>query len=294
MLDDADRMKSGEMDSELIVKVDKLIGEFMEIVNALTDDRHLQRGIARSQLPCSTVAILDRDNLSILGQFRLGERIAGYYYRPDISLSAQRAANSAQWEFGFSDAFIIQIPAGLIEKSAADRHDALQKVASGHIDSEFLRFESMLNLMRTRPIFGNAPEPMGSRTLLLLLPRDDALRANEEAIVKASRKNDLPAIEAEDIRIGRSAVRDLWQSISYAAVIIADLTGNDAGVMYGLGIAHTLGKETVLIHPQGSKYLTDIPRTHRIEFEQSDAGRAKLEADLTSMLKAMMAPVVND
>jgi hypothetical protein len=294
MLNDADRMRSGEMDSELINRVDKLIDEFMEAVNAVTDDRHLQRGIARSQLPCSTVAILDRDNLSILGQFRMSDRVAGYYYRPDISLSPQRAANSAQWEFGFSDAFVIQIPAGLMEKSAADRHDALQKVASEHIDSEFLRFESMLSLMRTRPIFGNAPEPMGSRTLLLLLPRDSALRGNEEAIVKASEGNDLPAIEAEDIRDGRSAVRDLWQSINYAAVIIADLTGADAGVMYGLGIAHTLGKETVLIHPQGSKYLTDIPRTHRIEYEQSDAGRAKLEADLTSMLEAMMAPVVND
>lgn len=287
-------MRSGEMDSELIIRVDKLIGEFMEIVNDVTDDRHLQRGIARSQLPCSTVAILDRDNLSILGQFRTGDRMAGYYYRPDISLSPQRAANSAQWEFGFSDAFVIQFPAGLMEKSADDRHAALQKIASEHIDSEFLRLQSMLSLMRTRPIFGNEPEPMGTNTLLLLLPRDDGLRGNEAAIVKASRTNDLHAIEAEDIRTGRSAVRELWQSINYAAVIIADLTGNDAGVMYGLGIAHTLGKETVLIHPQGSKYLTDIPRTYRIEYEQNDAGRSKLEADLTSMLKAMTAPVVND
>ncbi len=294
MLNDADRMRSGDMDSELIAKVDKLIDEFMEIVDGVTEDRHLQRGIARSQLPCSVVAILDRDNLTIMAQFRVENRITSYYHQPEMSLSPQRAANSAQWEFGFSDAFIIQIPADLIEKSAADRHAALKKIASDHVDSEFLRFESMLSLMRTRPIFGNAPEPIGSRTLLLLLPQDSRWRGNEEVILSASQATGLQIIEAEDIRSGRSAVRDLWHSINYAAVIIADLMGADAEVMYGLGIAHTLGKETILIHPQGSKYLTDIPRTHRIEYEENDAGRAKLEEDLTRMLQAILAPVVKD
>jgi hypothetical protein len=64
--------------------------------------------------------------------------------------------------------------------------------------------------------------------------------------------------------------------------------------MYGLGIAHTLGKETILIHPQGSKYLTDIPRTYRIEYEVSEAGRAKLEEQLSLMLGTMLAPAVED
>jgi hypothetical protein len=294
MLNDVARMRSGDMQNELSAKVDKLIDEFMAIVDATTKERHLQRGIARSQLPCSVVAILDKNNLSILGQFRMENRITSYFYRPDISLSPQRAANSAQWEFGFADAFIIQIPANLMEQSTADRHAALQKAASEHIDSEFLRLENMLSLMRTRPIFGQAAEQVGSRTLLLLLPQDAGLRGNEETILKASRANSLPIAEAEDIRKGKSAVRDMWHSLNYAAVIIADLTGADGGVMYGLGIAHTLGKETILIHPQGSKYLTDIPRTYRIEYEESEAGRAKLEASLSRMLDAILAPVVND
>jgi hypothetical protein len=294
MLNDVARMRSGDMQNELSAKVDKLIDEFMAIVDATTKERHLQRGIARSQLPCSMVAILDKNNLSILGQFRMENRITSYFYRPDISLSPQQAANSAQWEFGFADAFIIQIPANLIEQITADRHAALQKAASEHIDSEFLRLENMLSLMRTRPIFGQAAEQVGSRTLLLLLPQDARLRGNEETILKAIRVNGLPITEAEDIRKGKSAVRDMWHSLNYAAVIIADLTGADGGVMYGLGIAHTLGKETILIHPQGSKYLTDIPRTYRIEYEESEAGRAKLEASLSRMLDAILAPVVND
>ena len=294
MLNDVARMRSGEMEAELSAKVDKLIDEFMAIVDATTEERHLQRGIARSQLPCSMVAILDKESLSILAQFRLENRTASYFYRPDIALTPQQAANSAQWEFGFEDAFIIQFPANLVEQSTQERHAALQKVASEHIDSEFLRLEKMLSLMRTRPIFGKAVSPVGARTLLLLLPQDANLRGNEKAILNASRANNLPIVEAEDIRSGRSAVREMWDSLNHAAVIIADLTGADGGVMYGLGIAHTLGKETILIHPQGSKYLTDIPRTYRIEYEDSDAGRAKLEEQLSLMLGTMLAPAVED
>ena len=294
MLNDVARMRSGEMEAELSAKVDKLIDEFMAIVDAMTEERHLQRGIARSQLPCSMVAILDKESLSILAQFRLENRTASYFYRPDIALTPQQAANSAQWEFGFEDAFIIQFPANLVEQSTQERHAALQKVASEHIDSEFLRLEKMLSLMRTRPIFGKAVSPVGARTLLLLLPQDANLRGNEKAILNASRANNLPIVEAEDIRSGRSAVREMWDSLNHAAVIIADLTGADGGVMYGLGIAHTLGKETILIHPQGSKYLTDIPRTYRIEYEDSDAGRAKLEEQLSLMLGTMLAPAVED
>ncbi len=282
------------MEAELSAKIDALIDEFMAIVDATTEERHLQRGIARSQLPCSIVVILDKKSLSILATFRLENRTTSYFYRPDIALMPQQAANSAQWEFGFEDAFIIQFPAELIGQSAKERHAVLQKVASEHIDSEFLRLEKMLSLMRARPIFGQAVRSVGARTLFLLLPQGENLRGNELAILNASRANNLSIVEAEDIRHGRSAVREMWHSLNHAAVIIADLTGADGGVMYGLGIAHTLGKETILIHPQGSKYLTDIPRTYRIEYEDSDVGRTKLEEQLSLMLGTMLDPIVDN
>jgi hypothetical protein len=288
------RTASGDMAPELQAKVDKLMEEFADVVDAMAEDRHLQKGIARIQLPFSMVAILDKENLSILAQFRMENRFASYFYKPNIALTPQQAANSAQWEFGFGDAYIIQFPGHLLDQSSNDRHSALQEVASQHIDSEFQRLAQMLSLMRTKPIFGQAAQPVGSRPILLLLPQDADLRRNQEAILKAIEANNLSENEAEDIRGGKSTVREMWYSINRAAVIIADLTGTDAGVMYGLGIAHTLGKETILIHPQGSKYLTDIPRTYSIEYEDSAAGRASLEEQLSQMLRSMLTSVVED
>jgi hypothetical protein len=288
------RTTGGDMEPELQAKVDKLMEEFKAVVDAMAEDRHLQKGIARIQLPFSMVAILDKERLSILAQFQMENRFASYFYKPNIALTPQQAANSAQWEFGFVDAYIIQFPGQLLDQSSSDRLPALQAVSAQHIDSEFLRLAQMLSLMRTKPIFGQAAQSIGSRPVLLLLPQDADLRRNQEAILKAIKANNLSEDEAEDIRAGKSAVREMWYSLNSAAVIIADLTGTDAGVMYGLGIAHTLGKETILIHPQGSKYLTDIPRTYRIEYEDSIVGRAKLEEQLSQMLHSMLASVVED
>jgi hypothetical protein len=63
--------------------------------------------------------------------------------------------------------------------------------------------------------------------------------------------------------------------------------------MYALGIAHTVGKETLLIYPKGSRYLVDIPRTHRIEYEDSESGREKLKGDLTRLLAEILEPVTD-
>jgi hypothetical protein len=294
MLNDQSRMRSGDMEAELSARVDQVIDEFMAAVDSLTEERHLQKGIARSQLPCTMIAILDRENLNLLGQFRLENRTAGYFYRPDIALTPQQAANSARWEFGFEDPFIIQLPARLMDSDSQNRQVDLQAVASKHIDSEYQRLEQMLSLMRTRPIFGQTAEPVGAKTVLLLLGWDEERRANESAIKASASRCGLAYEVAADIRDGKAAVREMWFALNHAAVVVADLTGADAGVMYGLGIAHTLGKETILIYPQGSKYLTDIPRTHRIEYDDNEAGRSRMEEELAEMLGTMLAPVVED
>lgn len=294
MLNDKSRMRCGDMEAELSASVDGLLDEFMAIVDAMTRERHLQKGIARSQLPSSIVAILDRQNLSILGQLRLENRTASYFSRPDMALSGQQAAHSASWEFGFDDPYIIQFPAILMDQSASDRRAALESIAAKHIDSEYLRLEEKLSLMRHRPIFGPAADPIMHRFLLMLLPADREHPGIKETILSAISASNLDYEYAQDIRSGKAAVREMWRSINYAAVILADLTGADPQVMYGLGMAHSLGRETVLIYPKGSNYLTDLPGTERIEYEDSDEGMSKLAEELAEVLGRVLRPILED
>lgn len=284
-------MRSGNMPLELQEKADLLLQEFMAIVDSTTENRHLQRGIVRSQLPCSMVAILDKESLFIVGQFSTQTRFSTYIYTPESRWPLQKIKSSAQWEFGFDDPFIIRFPAGLLDQRTDQRHEELERIASEYIDSEFNRFNGLLSLLRTRPIFGPTSPAIESQSALLLMPTDVGTRRNYDTIAKAAEENGMLLDIAGDIREGRSVVGNLWISLNRSRVVIADLTGQDPGVMYGLGIAHTVGKETILIIPQGSNYLTDIPKTQVIEYEDSDDGRTVLEQELSGILSSLMQPI---
>lgn len=96
----------------------------MAIVDRLVDERHLQKGIARIQLPCSMVSSLKLSGFTSWVSSRMENRITGYYNRPDKSLTLQKVASNAKWEFGFDDAFVIQLPADLLEKSTEKKGKA--------------------------------------------------------------------------------------------------------------------------------------------------------------------------
>jgi len=116
MLFDMTRTRSGNMSPELQAGVDRLIEEFMAASMPLPTT-----ATCRGELPeasCRAAwCILDKEKLSILAQIRSENRFASYFYNPNIALTPQQAANSARWEFGLEDPYIIQFPASLLEHS---------------------------------------------------------------------------------------------------------------------------------------------------------------------------------
>jgi hypothetical protein len=277
-------IRGGDMPEELQAEVDGLLDQFLGLVDSISVDRHLQRGIARSLLPCSIVALLDSKSLFIVAQFRPEGRTSNYLYSPDKAYQQRNVLNAAMVEFGFLDPFLIQFPSEILNESPQQRLAALEKSAADHIDSEFERFVVLLNLLRTRPIFGSSPSSVDSQMIYVLSPEGGP---NNDAISNAIKLSGLTPYQSQDIRAGKSEVREMWLSINDARIIVADMTGADPSVMYGLGIAHTVGKDTVLIHPEGSQYLVDIPRTQSIVYRPGDDGRTVLQSDLSELLRTM-------
>ena len=53
--------------------------------------------------------------------------------------------------------------------------------------------------------------------------------------------------ERADNRHGPVVTEDIWRGIVEARVVLADVTGWNPNVFYELGVAHTLGKDTIMI-----------------------------------------------
>jgi nucleoside 2-deoxyribosyltransferase len=97
---------------------------------------------------------------------------------------------------------------------------------------------------------------------------------------------------ADEIKSNRAIMQDVWKSICEARIIIADLTELNPNVMYELGIAHTLGKETIIIYRKDKniKFPFDISHIRRIEYENTPVGGTKLVSELKDTLRSILTP----
>lgn len=289
------RTTCGNMPAELQQKVDKLLDEFEALVQAISQERHLQRAVVRSLLTCSLLAVLDKNNLFILAQRHFGMPSSLFIHVPEKQLTPQQALDSARWEFGFEDPFLIAFPSALLEQEEVQRRPALEAIAVAHVDSEFQRVIKMTSLIQINPLFGPASYSVDERLAFVLMPFAEDLTRIYTSIIKPTvEATGLVCRRADDFKTNKAIIQDIWKEICEARIVIADLTDLNPNVMYELGIAHTVGKETVLIYQRGRgrepKFPFDLAHIRRIEYEDSATGGKKLENDLSDTLKSTLKP----
>ncbi len=67
-------------------------------------------------------------------------------------------------------------------------------------------------------------------------------------------------LTAGDIFKSTSIIEDIWTHINMARLVIADVTGKNPNVFYELGIAHTLGKDIIILTQRKDDIPFDITR----------------------------------
>lgn len=152
------------------------------------------------------------------------------------------------------------------------------------------KLESSLGISLTAtPMFGEPHKLSYLPDLFMLMPFTAELKpVFEDHVKKVATNLRLSAGRADDFFSKGSIMHDVWSAIYYAKVIIADCTKRNPNVFYEIGIAHTLGKDTILI----SQALKDIPFDLRhlriIIYEFTPRGMTELENSLKSTLKTIL------
>ncbi len=295
MMQSGDRIKGGDMPTDLIEKVDGMLDQFMGIVNNLVEERKIQRGIVRSQNPSSIVAVLDRATLYILAQHHAGALSTMYTYHPDKQISEQKALSSARWEFGYEDPYMVVFPAVVLDESERDRRDILRVIALTHVESEVQRAINLMSLMQIRPLFGHASYIVDDRTASVLVPlNDEGDDLYDEAIKPALERAGLIPRRALEFGDDEDKLKAIWRDICRSRMVVADLTDADPLVMYELGIAHTVGKEALILCKRGRcpKFPSKLIGANFLDYDEGEDGLVKLRADMAEALHSMMNPVM--
>ena len=121
----------------------------------------------------------------------------------------------------------------------------------------------------------------------VLMPFDEKhFVVYEEAIEFAARRAGLRTLHAGEIFGTREVMEDIWESISSSRLIVADVTGRNPNVFYELGIAHTLGKECIVITQDAKDVPFDISSRRYIKYEPEKL--ASLRERLEKTIKAVL------
>jgi hypothetical protein len=100
----------------------------------------------------------------------------------------------------------------------------------------------------------------------------DELRARSEAICGERGVEYRRGDEASDARV----IRAIWDDLCVASHVLVDLTGFNANVCLELGLAHALGKRTLIVSQTGAADLFPMLRKVRLTpYERGSAGYDK-------------------
>ncbi|MDW7695902.1 hypothetical protein R9C00_25520 [Flammeovirgaceae bacterium SG7u.111] len=279
--------------------VDKLIDEILLSIEKKLQDKKLRRGIFRAMKPSTYLVIRDKSSVNILMEKSFGITSINYHYDKSIELSPQQAYESSILDFGFDDPVLFQVPIESANLDSANHKEFIDNLTEEYIKIELDKFEFMNNIVRVKPIFGTPNFKINQRSIFVIMPFTTPLTDIYINIIKPSVENNemgLVCQRADDFKTNKSIMQDIWKGICEAKVIIADLTELNPNVMYELGIAHTVGKETILIYQKQEdkevNFPFDLAHIRRIEYTDSAIGAKKLETELQATLNNILNPNV--
>jgi len=101
---------------------------------------------------------------------------------------------------------------------------------------------------------GAASSP--SNLVFVLSPFGDPFDRQYDEIIKPSiTMAGFSPRRADEISSAHNIVRDIWRSIRDAQIVVAEMTGKNANVLYEVGLSHAIGKPVVMI----TQDMADVP-----------------------------------
>ena len=151
----------------------------------------------------------------------------------------------------------------------------------GRIDLGEIRTKEII----ANPIFSGRNFTLNQNMAFIIMPFTEewSNRIWRKIIKPFCEKSNIEAIRGDDM-FGHDIMEDIWKGINEAKVIIADITNRNANVFYELGLAHTLGKDVIIITQDINDVPFDLNKYRIIEYSDNIDGYEKLELGLSKHL----------
>ena len=147
-----------------------------------------------------------------------------------------------------------------------------------------------VRLRRQRPSVFQIPEHENIEPTLAsaMMPFDPAFSAVYDSIRQAADSVGLRCRRADDIWENAAIIQDVVALIDKSRVVVCDCTGRNPNVFYEAGIAHTLGREVILITQIEHDIPFDLRHLRYIKFLNNSEGLSALMAALQGRMRTIL------
>jgi hypothetical protein len=119
-------------------------------------------------------------------------------------------------------------------------------------------------------------EDVDPALLSVMMPFDGSLRPVFDDIKAMAGTIGMKCQRGDDIWVNDAIIQDVVDLIDKSRIVICDLTGRNANVFYETGIAHTLGRDIILITQNADDVPFDLRHLRYIKYLNNSEGRAEL------------------
>lgn len=143
---------------------------------------------------------------------------------------------------------------------------------------------------RQRPTVFQIPEYESIEPTLVsvMMPFDVKFNNVYESIRLAADKIGLRCRRADDIWENAAIIQDVVSLLDRSRIVICDCTGRNQNVFYEAGIAHTLGREVILVTQSEYDIPFDLRHLRYVKYLDNEEGRTQLKVALEARMQTLL------
>ena len=261
-------------------QLEKQIEDFFDLIDRKVKEGSEERGLFPPQVRLLQpihfcVLVGETDIFVVLSVHEVGAvAIRQFVDWSGKPMNVPTATFLAERDLAFKNAFAFRIIRSVLDLEEKERDTAAARIAEQYLKEEVLNLEREQRIVRLNPIFQGRYFLINEQLVFVLSPFTEPFNTIYEDHIKPSVEgiNNITCLRADDIYDTRPIVEDIWRCTNEARILIAELTGRNPNVSYETGIAHTVGKEVILLTQTMDDVPFDLKHLRCIVYEYTPKG----------------------
>lgn len=279
---------SGNLAAEITESLQKIFELIDFSVRSLAHENNLRQSRVRLLRNCNLCVAVNNDSVFVALSNIQGGEIPSEHYTDwsEVTADFQSFLAQANDEFMWENVFGFTFPKQFLNKSDVEKELAAHQIADTYIKDEILYLERLNRIVRINPIFQGRDFLINEKLIFVLSPFKEPFNTIFSDHIKPTveKTAGITCIRADNIYDNRPIIEDIWRSINEAYIVIAELTERNPNVFYETGIAHTVGKEVILITQNIDDVPFDLRHLRCIVYEYTPRGVQILESNLQNTI----------